>query len=217
MTGAGQPVGAAAVEGLRRNGASVVGIDTSFVTDRDLAHIGAQVNDAVSSLGGLDALVISGWDPALLAPVAFEDVDDAMFEAMWEGGMKSMVWTLQTAIPHLQRSGGNVVVIVATSAMSGAANFAVASATFEAQRILMKAAARQLGPEHIRVNAIAVGPELIFTDATAADVHYLAPNAIAGEQSADDVVGVIEFLIGQSGRHLSGQTITIDGGRWFAP
>lgn len=192
-------------------------IDTSFAIGRVPARLRSAVDEAVSSLGGLDAIVISGWDPVLLAPVAFEDVDDAMFEAMWEGGMKSMVWILQAAIPHLQRSGGNVVVIVATSAMSGAANFAVASATFEAQRILMKAAARQLGPAQIRVNAIAVGPELIFTDAAAADVHYLAPNAISGEQSANDVVGVIEFLIGQSGRHLSGQTITIDGGRWFAP
>jgi 3-oxoacyl-[acyl-carrier protein] reductase len=101
--------------------------------------------------------------------------------------------------------------------MTGGAKFAPVAATFEGQRILMKAAARQLGPQGIRVNAIAVAPELVLANAEAAEVHYLAPGAILGERSPADVVDVISFLTSHAGRHFSGQTLTVDGGNWLAP
>jgi NAD(P)-dependent dehydrogenase (short-subunit alcohol dehydrogenase family) len=179
-----------------------------------LAH---DVDAAVGALGGLDVLIVSGWHEPLLAPVAFEDITDDDFDAMWEGGMQGMLWSIQPAIPHLKSTGGSVIVVLPTTGMTGGANYAAAAATFEGQRILMKAAARQLGPVGIRVNAIAVGAELVLADAEAADVHYLAPPAANGERAAADVVDIVEFLAGHAGRHLSGQTVTIDGGRWLAP
>ncbi len=161
--------------------------------------------------------MISGWDAGASAPMSFEELDDETFADIWEGGMQGMLWTLQVAIPHLRASAGNVVVLMPTTGMTGGAHYAPAAATFEGQRILMKAAARQLGPEGIRVNAIAVSAELVLDDAEAADVHYLAPPAVAGPQSPDDVADIIGFIVSPAGRHLSGQTITIDGGRWLAP
>lgn len=214
VTGADQPLGAAAALGLRLSGWSVEVIKAA---DTNCVAISAAVTGAVEILGGADLVVISGWASLQLAPTPFEDLDDDAFGAMWEGGMQGMLWTLQAAIPHLRHSSGSVIVMVPTTGMTGGANFASAAATFEGQRILMKAAARQLGPQGIRVNAIAVGAELVLTDADAADVHYLAPPAIAAEQAAADVVEIISFLAGAAGRHLSGQTITIDGGRWLAP
>lgn len=214
VTGADQPLGAAAALGLRSSGWSV---DVIKAAEANCVRISAAVTAAAEAFGGVDLVVISGWAASQLAPVPFEAIDDAAFAAMWEGGMQGMLWTLQAAIPHLRHSGGSVIVMMPTTGMTGGANFASAAATFEGQRILMKAAARQLGPQGIRVNAIAVGAELVLTDADAADVHYLAPPAIADEQAAVDVVEIITFLAGAAGRHLSGQTITIDGGRWLAP
>ncbi|MEO6126086.1 MAG: SDR family oxidoreductase [Ilumatobacteraceae bacterium] len=214
VTGTDQPLGAATVERLMHNGATVASLSTASA-DRGAAT--RSVTDAIASLGGADALVISGWHAPLLAPVSFEDIDDSSFAAMWEGGLQGMLWTLQAAIPALRASSGSVVVLMPTTAMTGGSHYAVAAATFEAQRILMKAAARQLGPEGIRVNAVAVGAELVLDDVEAADVHYLAPNAIVGEQTGGDVADIVTFLTSPAGRHLGGQTITIDGGRWLAP
>ncbi len=214
VTGADQRLGAAVVAGLGATGSAVAAVDTVGARRDEVA---ATIETAIASLGGLDVLVVSGWHPPQLSPSTFEDITDDDFAAIWEGTMQGMLWTLQTAIPHLRESHGNVIVLMPTSGMTGAANYAAAAATFEAQRILMKAAARQLGPDDIRVNAIAVGAELVLHDPDAADVHYLAPPAVPGEQSADDVSGIVEFLVSTSGRHLSGQTITIDGGRWLAP
>ena len=214
VTGNDQPLGAAAVRGLERAGVTVIGLPTVGADRDDTSEI---VTGAIASLGGLDVLVICGWDEPSLRPVAFENITDVMFESMWEGGMQGMLWTMQAAIPALRAAGGSVIVLMPTTGMTGGANYAVAAATFEGQRILMKAAARQLGPEGIRVNAIAVGAESVLADVGAADVHYLAPNAIPGELSVDDVTDVIAFLASPAGRRLGGQTITVDGGRWLAP
>lgn len=214
VTGADQPLGAAAADGLRGAGGAVAALD---VATGDREACASAVRSAVESLGGLDLLVISGWHQPMLQPAPFESITDDSFEAMWEGGMQGMLWTLQPAILHLREAGGNVVVVLPTTGMTGGAHYAVAAATFEAQRIMMKAAARQLGPEDIRVNAVAVGAELVLADAEAADVHYLAPRAIVDDQSPADIVDIIQFLTSTAGRHVSGQTITIDGGRWLAP
>ena len=214
VTGVDQPLGAAAAAGLRSASTKVAAFNVA-VPDRSAAA--RDLAAAVDELGGLDVLVLSGWSAGALAPVPFEDLDDATFADAWEGGMQGMLWTLQAAIPHLRTSGGNVVVLMPTTGMTGGAHYAPAAATFEGQRILMKAAARQLGPDGIRVNAIAVGAELVLDDADAAEVHYLAPPAVAGTPSPGDIADIIGFIVSPAGRHLSGQTITIDGGRWLAP
>jgi len=214
VTGTDQALGTAIAARLAGAAATVVPL-TMALADRDACA--TAVARALSDLGGLDLLVLSGWSPTLLAPMRFEDIDDASFGSMWEGGMQGMLWTVQAAIPALRASSGSVVVVLPTTGMTGAANYAAAAATFEGQRILMKAAARQLGPEGIRVNAVAVGAELVLDDVEAADVHYLAPNAILGEQSGSDVADIVAFLASGAGSKLGGQTITIDGGRWLAP
>ena len=214
VTGADQPLGAATAAGLRSSSTNVAALN---VAASDRYYAAGDLNAAVDDLGGLDLLVLSGWNTGALTAMPFEDLDDTTFADAWEGGMQGMLWTLQAAIPHLRASGGNVVVLMPTTGMTGGAHYAPAAATFEGQRILMKAAARQLGPSGIRVNAIAVGAELVLDNAEAAEVHYLAPPAVAGSQSPGDIADIIGFIVSPAGRHLSGQTITIDGGRWLAP
>jgi 3-oxoacyl-[acyl-carrier protein] reductase len=213
VTGSDQPVGAAIVDSLGASSLRVGGIATS-TGDRDLDR--ALVNEAVANLGGLDALVISGCDPVALTPMRFEDLTDADFAATWEQGMQRMLWTLQAAIPHLRASGGVAVVVVPTIAMTGGAEYAAAATAFEGQRILVKSAARQLGPEGIRCNTVAIAAELMLVDAAVAQVRYLAPGT-GVDPSLDQLAEVVAFLVGPAGRHLNGQTLTIDGGRWMMP
>jgi NAD(P)-dependent dehydrogenase (short-subunit alcohol dehydrogenase family) len=213
VTGCDQPLGAATAERLRGAGANVVALNLASGT---LAIDAGAVAGAVAQLGGLDVLVISGWHLPALQPAAFEDIDDTTFGGMWEGSMQGMLWLLQAAIPHLRASQGAAIVVLATTGMTGGSQYATAATAFEGQRILMKAAARQLGPEGIRVNAVAVDGELVLADAEAADIHYLAPD-VTGDQGLGDVADIVEFLASPAGRHLHGQTLTIDGGRWLAP
>ena len=135
--------------------------------------------------------------------------------------MQSLIWSLQGAFPALGESKGTVVVVLPTTAMSGGSQYSLAAASFEAQRILMKATARQWGPSGIRVNAIGIAPESVLDDAHLADVHYLAPAALgeerSGEQRALDLVRAVEFLISGQSSGLTGQTVGVDGGKVAGP
>jgi NAD(P)-dependent dehydrogenase (short-subunit alcohol dehydrogenase family) len=213
VTGSDQPVGRAIAQSLSNRAANVAELLTaSGDRDRDASLL----NEAVEWLGGLDALVISGCDASATTPIAFEDLTDADFEATWERSMQGMLWTLQAAIPHLRVSQGVVVVVVPTTAMTGGAEYAASATAFEGQRILVKSAARQLGPEGIRCNTIAIAPELLLVDSERAEVRYLAPGA-GIEPSLDQVGDVVSFLVCPAGRHLNGQTLTVDDGRWMMP
>jgi NAD(P)-dependent dehydrogenase (short-subunit alcohol dehydrogenase family) len=219
VVGAETRVGASLSAGLALSGCAVGELAAAVCRTQASALEG--VAPVVAGLGGLDALIITSWGSALTAPKPLEAITDADLDAGWEGSMQTLIWSLQMAFPALAASKGRVVVVLPTTAMSGGSHYSLAAATFEAQRVLMKAAARQWGPSGIRVNALAIAPESVLDDAELAEVHYLAPAALGedrtDDQRADDLLGAAHFLIGTSSRGLTGQTLGVDGGRWLAP
>lgn len=114
--------------------------------------------------------------------------------------------------------GASIVVIssnLASRGLPGKVAYAAAKAGLEAA---VRGLCHELGPRQIRVNAVA--PGLLRTDMTAelGDEGYTAyaaqvPLGRVGE--ADDVASVVNFLLSDAARYVSGQTITVDGG-WSA-
>lgn len=89
------------------------------------------------------------------------------------------------------------------------------SAAKSAQYGLTKSLAREVGNFNIRVNCIAPGP--IATDMLAPvaqktldQLIKFTPLRKMGEP--EDVAMMVEFLLGQGGRHITGQTLVVDGG-----
>ena len=86
---------------------------------------------------------------------------------------------------------------------------------------LTRALARELGPDHICVNAIA--PGYTVTEATLehdeahARVGAVSVNARAlkREQRPEDLVGSALFLCGPGSDFVTGQTFAVDGGAHF--
>ena len=112
VTGTDQPLGKAAAHGLRVGGWSICALD---IADANCVRILEAVAAAAEMLGGVDLVLISGWAASQLAPTPFEDLDDAAFGAMWEGGMQGMLWTVQATIPHLRLTGGSVIIMMPTT------------------------------------------------------------------------------------------------------
>jgi 3-oxoacyl-[acyl-carrier protein] reductase len=123
---------------------------------------------------------------------------------------------MREAIDALQdafRSGARrIVVVVPTIGMSGGAQHAHVAATAEALRVLVKSAARQWGRDGITVNAVAVAPELVLDAAALAGPATLAPPALA---PPGDASAVLDFLCSEAAGDVTGQTVTVDGGRWM--
>ena len=139
------------------------------------------------------------------APRPIGALTDDDWDAAWEQPMRQVIAALRDA-----RAAGarRIVVVVPTSAMSGAAGYCAESATAEAIRVLVKSAARQWGPDGITVNAVAVPPGEFGIDAGTVS---LAPPARADA----DFGAVVDWLCSPAGSNVTGATITVDGGVWM--
>lgn len=210
VAGADHSVGGAVSEGLRATEQwPVLALPLDGLATSESAR-----NKVNAATGGdpLDGLVLAAWAPSLSTPRSIESLSDADISAGWEASMQTMIWTLQACFAALSTRPGRVVVLLPTTGMSGGHSYALAASVFEAQRVLAKATARQWGPHGIRVNTVAISPELVLDDADRADVHYLAPPAFTA--GTGDVVSTVAFLLGPR-CGVTGQTITADGGRWL--
>lgn len=95
----------------------------------------------------------------------------------------------------------------------GIVAYSVAKAGLDA---LIKGMAKELGPRR----AVGVAPGWLDTEMTQSFKHVyneefrvmLAKRSPAGIASVDSVVDVIEFLLSEKARHVTGEVITVDGG-----
>lgn len=145
----------------------------------------------------------------------FTDLTDADFDAAWEQPMREAIVAFQGA----HKAGHTrLIAIVPTIAMSGAPQLAHVAATAEAIRVMVKSAARQWGADGITVNCIAVAPEMFGIDTAAVGAVSIAPPALATKGTVvDDLVPLIRLASSVDAHHLTGATLTADGGIWMAP
>jgi NAD(P)-dependent dehydrogenase (short-subunit alcohol dehydrogenase family) len=84
---------------------------------------------------------------------------------------------------------------------------------------LTRVLARELGPRHITVNAVAPGPfESKMMAATLAEFgeEIAAASPLGRIGRPDDMAGVAVFLSGRAGAYVTGAIIPVDGGIWAA-
>ena len=106
----------------------------------------------------------------------------------------------------------NVSAHQATRPGFGVASYAASKAALEG---LTRAAAVELGPSNVNVNAVA--PGFIHTerlDLLPRDlIERTRKRAVLGRLAEpEDIASVIAFLCSEASRHITGQTIVVDGG-----
>ncbi len=149
-------------------------------------------------------------------PVA--DIDDETLERMLAVGVKGMVWTMQAALPGLQRSGhGAVVNICSTAATRATADSIAYCAVKGAVAGLTRAAAIDLGRAGVRVNAVA--PAFVPTPAALANfsgeavARRVQSTPLGRLATPQEIAAVVAFLCSDDASFINGELITADGGR----
>ena len=227
ITGGTRGIGRAIAEAFVAEGASVT------VTGRDAA-----ARDDVEQALGVRALPIDAERPEEIERLrdAFDDGLDVLVNnaggfvgsapagaslteiaAAWrrdlDRNLLSAVLSVAALEPKL-RSGGSIVSIGSIGAEYAGNAYSTAKAALQAWNAGLSA---QVGPRGITANVVAPGfidgTDLFdgkMTDTRRDNLISRTHNGRAG--TAEDVAGVVRFLASPAARHLTGQTIHVNGG-----
>ena len=217
---AGLAVGGLIAQGLRRSGLRVVEVDAVFASRSDAD---AAIAGAAAQIGGADLIVHASATPAALAPHALADLAAEDWHAAVHRSLLGSLYCLQAAYGVQRETGGAVVVVGPSTALVGAARLVPLMTLAEAQRTLVKSAARQWGRHGMRLNWVGVATRHyapVLADTPLPQTPELGPPPPALGRVPEpqaDVADLIAWLASDGARALTGASFNLDGGDWMVP
>jgi NAD(P)-dependent dehydrogenase (short-subunit alcohol dehydrogenase family) len=213
VTGAAGGIGRGIAEALAAEGAKVLGSDRA---DCDLSQPGAALGlagRAIRELGKVSILVHAASPRRHEEDTALE-VSEATWRAMQEVNLNAGFLLGQALGRHMreQRIRGRMLYITSLHAYAPR-NLPHYSAAKAGQTMLVRELARALGPDGIRVNAIAPGaiPGGGFDAAKNPGLLATIPMGRFGTP-ADVAAMALAVLSERFGAYVTGTTIAVDGG-----
>ncbi|RFS22736.1 3-oxoacyl-ACP reductase FabG [Chitinophaga silvatica] len=233
VTGGSRGMGAAIVNQLAQDGATVVftyvnganaakelqtnlqtkglQVETRQADSADPAAIVAAINSVITKYGHIDILV-NNAGIAVMKP--FEDYTLEDYEQTMAINTRAVFLATQAATRNMP-AGGRVITIgscMADRVIS--ANGTLYSMSKSALTAFNKGLARDLGTKGITTNLVQPGP--IDTDMNPADGPYSDHQrqhiALGHYGKVKDVADLVAFLAGPESSYINGSALTIDGG-----
>jgi 3-oxoacyl-[acyl-carrier protein] reductase len=196
------------------------GADRVHAVTADVSRLeGVQtvIDETVAAFGGIDILVNNvglGRGAGIL-----EASDDEWHDAFDQTVMPA-VRASRLAVPHMQRRGGGVIIIVASIFGREAGGRMTYNAVKAAEISLAKSLAQQLAASNIRVNSVSPG-SILFEGGSWWKRQQADPEGIAefvkreipfGRFGRPEEVGdVVAFLASPRASWISGTSIVVDG------
>jgi len=246
VTGGGRGIGRAIVLRLARDGADVAIADLdqqkansvaddvrqmgrkSIVAVTDVSNrdeVFTAVERTANELGGFDVMI----NNAGIAQVqTIEDVRPADLELIQRINVGGVLWGIQAAAAKFLKlgHGGKIINAASIAGHDAFAMLGVYSATKFAVRALTQAAAKELAPFSITVNAYCPGivgtgmwdriDEMLsnYNGAPRGEnfKKYAEGIALGRPSTADDVAKFVSYLAGPDSDYMTGQSPMIDGG-----
>jgi NAD(P)-dependent dehydrogenase (short-subunit alcohol dehydrogenase family) len=237
VTGASSGIGLATARAFKKEGANVLlvarskerlkiiaeEIDAKYiavdVTDKDAAE--KIVGDTILEWNRIDVLVNAAGilETGNIMSTPVED-----FDKMMDVNLRSVFLLMQTAIPFLKESKGNIINVSSVTgirAFPGILSYCVSKAALDH---LTRCSALDLAPFGIRVNA--VNPGVVVTNLHRAGgmneesysnflEHSKMTHPLGRVGTPDEVADLILFLASEKALWITGETVSIDGGRFL--
>ena len=175
------------------------------------------VEQVLSALGGLDVLVNNA---GVYPRVPFLEMRETDWDVVLDVNLKGGFFCAQAAARAMVAAGRRGSIInMASQAIRGAVRGVHYSASKGGVVAMTRATALELAPHGIRVNAIAPGLTDTAQPRYGNNEEELAAMARAvplGRMAQpDDIAAVAVFLASDDARHVTGQTVHVNGGSYM--
>jgi NAD(P)-dependent dehydrogenase (short-subunit alcohol dehydrogenase family) len=179
----------------------------------------AAVAKSVELMGGLDLLVNAA---GILKSGDIGKTSLGLWDETMNINLRSVFHIMKLAVPHLERSKGNIVnvsSVTGTRSFPGVLAYCVSKSAVDQ---LTRCAALELAPKGIRVNG--VNPGVVVTELHRAGGmdqeayarfidHSKSTHPLGRVGEPGEIADLIYFLASESAGWITGDTISIDGGR----
>lgn len=235
VTGGGSGIGASLTDGFLAQGAKVAFIGRSdaseFVADMqkkhgtapmfiqgDITHtetLRSAIDAAGEAHGPVTALVNNAANDKRHATL---DVDTEFWDWCLSINLDAYFFACQAVIPGMKAAGGGAIINFSSiSYMMGNAGYVAYTTSNAGITGMTRSLARELGPDNIRLNALAPGWVLtpkqkeLWADPASLAAH-LDRQCLKEHLVEQDVVDATLFLASNTSRMMTGQTLAVDGG-----
>lgn len=235
ITGGGNGIGAALTDGFMGQGANVAFIGRSdaskFVAEMEMKHgraplfLQGDITDTEHLQKTMrQASKAHGPITVLVNNAANDDrheldkVTTDYWDWMQATNLKSYFFSCQEAARQMQTAGfGSIINFSSISYMMGGAGYTAYTTANGGITAMSRSLARELGPDKIRVNALAPGwvltPKQMDKWATPdALAAHLEKQCLKEHLDPQDIVDAVLFLASKTSRMMTGQCVVVDGG-----
>lgn len=239
VTGAAQGIGRTIVQSLAAEGAHVWALDldeaglriasdagakaTRTLDLADRAAVASAMDDMAQSLGGIDILVncAGGVRGQVAKPV--EEVSEQEWLVLFEANVHGAFWCSQAVAPHMKSQKFGRIINISSGAGLRPSLTGIQAYTASKHALvgLTKQLSFELGPYGVTVNSVAPG-FVLSNPATQRQWESYGPEGQARLVESihtrrlghpQDIANTVMFLASDEAAWVSGQIISVDGGR----
>lgn len=200
-------------QNIRRTGGEAIALQADVTST---PAVSAMVDQALERFGKIDLLVNNAgvWRPGTTLRVRDETLDELIAV-----NLKGAIHCVQAVVPGMiQRGYGKVVNVASVAALvTNVPENTPYAASKAALIALTKRMALELGPHGINVNAVCPGfilTEMARSSADESQLAAFAEKAVLGRLGEPlDIAQSVLFLASDEAGFVTGQVLTVDGGR----
>jgi len=177
------------------------------------------ISTVIEKFGKLDILINAA---GIIATGTIETTPLEQYDQMMDINLRSVFHLMQLAIPHLEKTQGNIVNVSSVAGLRsfpGILSYSISKAGLDQ---LTRCAALELAPRQIRVNA--VNPGVVRTQLHLRSAmnpgqyaqfleHSKTTHPLGRVGEPEEIAALITFLASDKAAWITGATYSIDGGR----
>ena len=180
----------------------------------DVQQLRLSINDALLRFGRLDIAIANA---GLTNYGSFLDYTPQAFDRLLAVNLRGSYFTAQAAARAMieRKIAGRILLMSSVTGTRAFLNLSAYGTTKAGIKHMTKALALELGPSGITVNAIVPGAivtERTLTDDPNYEANWAEVTPTGRVGYVDDVVSTALFLASDEARHITGQSLHVDGG-----